>query len=409
MSGPRGGSSERHSATGRHRHDRKTCLESQSVRFTRLASLVLVSLVVLTRLPVASAHGSTATGGITQGHALLVGLLGLGILGGTLLAKRAGRVSPTTAIYGVFAGVAVMVLGAIFFEGLSPDTTYTASSMPFPRSWYRPLALLVGLSVTVASFAVGWLRWPTRPRYTFLGILLGLWIAYPYLIPGMASDTHPLGYAIVLATPILVGYVLWKDVQTELRAVVRDPIARRFGIGIGVVLGLFFLAITGYLSFFPEEGIPHERFVVVLPAIYQLVSWPVLEMYFPHIPLFIALSPGQLVVVGMLSALIGLNAALIARQWRLEEQTGFAQETAGSAAIVGSCTCGCCGPLAAKLVVVAAGPSIAAPVYWIFVDTASPLSAVFIVASIALFTGSLIYSVESARQPDASGGPALVE
>ncbi|WP_227379754.1 hypothetical protein [Haladaptatus halobius] len=76
--------------------------------------------------------------------------------------------------------------------------------------------------------------------------------------------------------------------------------------------------------------------------------------------------------------------------------------TAGTAAIVGSCTCGCCGPLVAKVAVLAAGPSIAAPLYWVFVDTASPLSSLFIVASVVLFTGSLIYSVEAARQPSQS-------
>ena len=139
--------------------------------------------------------------------------------------------------------------------------------------------------------------------------------------------------------------------------------------------------------------------VVVLPAIYQLVTWPTLEIVLPHIPFFLAVSPGQLIVVGTLSTLIGLNAALIARHWRVEEQAGMAEGTAGSAAIVGTCTCGCCGPLVAKIAVLAAGPAIAAPLYWVFVDSASPLSALFIVGSFALFAGSLIYSVEAASRP----------
>ena len=168
------------------------------------------------------------------------------------------------------------------------------------------------------------------------------------------------------------------------------------------MLALFFVSVTGYLSFFPEEGFPHEVTVVVLPAIYQLVSWPTLEIAIPHIPFFLAVSPGQLIVVGMLSTLIGLNGALIARHWRVEEQAGMTEGTAGSAAIVGTCTCGCCGPLVAKIAVLVAGPSIAAPLYWVFVDTASPLSALFIVGSLFLFTGSLIYSIQSARQPDQS-------
>lgn len=78
------------------------------------------------------------------------------------------------------------------------------------------------------------------------------------------------------------------------------------------------------------------------------------------------------------------------------------ESTAGTTAVVGSCTYGCCGPLVAKIAVLAAGPSIAAPLYWVFIDSASSLSALFIVVNIALFAGSLVYSVEAARQPDQS-------
>jgi hypothetical protein len=364
----------------------------------------VLSLLVLAlaQVPLASAHGATATDGLSQGHGVALAFIGVVILVGAVLFKRSNRISPTIALYGVFTGIVVTALGAVIFEGLSPDPTYTASSMPFPRDWYPPLALGVGLLVMVVSFVVGWLRWPSRPRYTFLGLLMGLWISYPYLIPGQASDTHPFGYAIVLGTPVLVGYIIWKDTGRVLRAVLRDPVARRFGIGVGVAMALFFISVTGYLSFFPEEGFPHEMTVVVLPAIYQLVTWPTLEIAIPHIPFFLAVSPGQAIVVGMLSVLIGLNAAVIARQWRVEERAGLTQGTAGSAAIVGTCTCGCCGPLVAKIAVLAAGPALAAPLYWVFVDSASPLSALFIVSSLILFAGSLIYSVEAAQQPTQS-------
>ena len=370
-----------------------------SIRPLLLGSLFVLTL---TQIPLASAHGATATAGLSQGHGLLLSFVGVVVTGGTIISKRTNRISPTVALYSVFLGIVVAALGAIIFEGLSPDPTYTASSMPFPRSWYQPLALSIGLLITVTSFIVGWLRWPTRPRYTFLGILIGSWISYPYLIPGPASDSHPLGYAIVLGTPVLVGYIIWKDAGSVLREVLRDPVARRFGIGVGIVIALFFVSVTGYLSFLPEEGFPHEVTVVVLPTIYQLVTWPTLEIAIPHIPFFLAVSPGQVVVVGMLSTLIGLNAALIARHWRVKERAGLTEGTAGSAAIVGACTCGCCGPLVAKIAVLAAGPAIAAPLYWVFVDSASPLSALFIVGSLLLFVGSLIYSVEAARHPDQS-------
>jgi hypothetical protein len=84
------------------------------------------------------------------------------------------------------------------------------------------------------------------------------------------------------------------------------------------------------------------------------------------------------------------------------------QGTVGSTAIVGTCTCGCCGPLVAKLALLAAGPSIAAPLYWVFVDSASPLSVLFIVGSRLLFTGTLLYSIDSAdqRRTSSSATPA---
>jgi len=363
-------------------------------------------VLVLTQIPVASAgHGAAEATPLTQGHGVLLAVGGVIILGGVLILKRTDRVSPTYALSGVFVGLAVTALGVTIFSATSPEPTYTASSMPFPRSWYSLLALSVGLLITVSSFIVGWLRWPTRPRYTFFGILMGLWIAYPYLIPGSASITHPLGYAIVLGTPAFVGYIIWKDAGNVLSAVLRDPVVRRFGIGVGAIVALYFVSVTGYLSFVPEPGVPNpsESFIGVLPDVYQLIKWPLLFIYLPDVPLvpifMLAVSPRLLIVTGLLSTLIGLNAALIARHWRVEEQAGKTQSTAGTAGLVGCSTCGCCGPLVAKVAILAAGPSIAAPLYWVFVDSASPLSALFIVASIVLFVGSLIYSVEAASQP----------
>jgi len=368
----------------------------------RSALTAFVSVAALAQIPVVSAHEATATGGITQGHGVAIALVGGVVLVASALLKRANHFTPTLALYGVFVGLLLTALGTILFEGLSPDPTYTASSMPFPRSWYQPLALSVGTAIGAGSLVAGRIRWPDRPRYALAGLLMGLWIAYPYLVPGSASDTHPLGYALVLTTPILVGYVLWTDAGDAIRTALRDRVARRFGIGTAVVLLLFFFGVTGYLSFFPEEGAPHEITVAVLPTIYQLVSWPTLEIAIPHIPLFLAVSPGQLLILGTLSGLIGLNGALIARQWRAEERAGLTEGTAGSAAVVGTCTCGCCGPLVAKIAGLVAGPAIAAPLYWVFVDPMSPLSALFVVGSQLLFAGSIIYAVQSARDLDLS-------
>lgn len=127
--------------------------------------------------------------------------------------------------------------------------------------------------------------------------------------------------------------------------------------------------------------------------------WPTLEVLLPQVPLFFAISIGVITVVGLLSVLVGLNAALIARYWRAEEQAGIAENTTKSAAILGTCTCSCCGPLVSQISLLVAGPTVAAPVYWVFVDAASPFTSIFIISSILLFTGTLVYSVKSARLP----------
>ncbi|QKY19499.1 hypothetical protein B4589_003570 [Halolamina sp. CBA1230] len=372
------------------------------IRALTLLVAVVCALVVPSR---AAAHSLAGSPGLRPIHGAGIAFVGLAVVAAGVLGKRSGRVTATRALGVAFGGLLATVIGVVLLDVLSPDLLYDASSMPFPRSWYEVIRAGLGIAILLGSFVVGWLRWPGRPRYTFLGILLALWILYPQLIPGYAGAHHPLGYAIVLATPLAVGYVLWREVGGVLRETLRDTVARRFGAGVAGLTLLFFLTLSGYLSVFPEEGVPHRTEIVVLPVVYQLVAWPTLELSFPHIPFFLALSPGQLLVGGLLSVLVGLNAALVARSWRESERAGVFG-AAGSASIVGSCTCGCCGPLLAKVVVLVAGPSIAAPVYWLFVDTASPLSTAFIVASIVLFTGSLLRAIGTAegRQPGESDG-----
>lgn len=359
--------------------------------------LLLSFTLALTQIPTVSAHGDEAYPHLDPIHGVLVVVAGLGVVAGAVVLRRRNRITATVALSGVLVGLFVATVGTILFDGLSPDLTYTANTMPFPRSWYQPIGLLVGLSIAVVSLVVGMIRWPTRPRYTFVGVLAGMWVAYPYLLPG-TSARNPLGYALVLGLPVLVGYILWKDAWGVLRSVLRDRASRRFGVGVGAIAALFFMSTTGYLSFFWEAGVPRKRVVTVLPVSYQLVQWPTLEVVLPSIPLTVALSVGIVAVIGLLSVLIGLNAAVVARQWRIGEGAGVVQSTAGSGGVLGVCTCGCCGPLVAKVTLLAGGPAISAPLYWVFVDTSSPLSSLFIVGSTILFTGTLVYTVESTRQ-----------
>ncbi|TKR25068.1 hypothetical protein [Natronomonas salsuginis] len=350
-----------------------------------------------TQISVVSAHGGNGTTGLSQWHGIVVILVGIASLSTFILLKRMNRISPRATVYGIFFGIMITAIGGILFEGLAPDPTFTAKSMPFARLWYQPLAIGTGISIMVLSFIAGVVRWPTRPRYTFLGILMGGWVLYPYLFPGFLGYTNPIGYGLVIGTPVLVGYILWKDTGSVLYRILQDPVARRFGVGVGAIMSLFFMSTTGYMSFFLEEGAPQETTIVVMSVLYQLVKWPTIEAVFPEIPFFIAISPGVIILVGLLGVLIGLNAAVIARYWLVEQQAGTTQGTAGTAAVVGACTCGCCGPLVSQIAFIAAGPAIAAPLYWIFVDSASPLSSLFSIGSIVLFTGTLIYSIDSAR------------
>ena len=364
-------------------------------RSIRLLVLVSVGISLLSLVPTVSAHGGAESSGLSQSHGLAIASIGVLAVGALVLLKRRRRISPRTALYGIAVGIGVTVVGVILFEGLAPDPTYQADSMPFSRSWYQPLAIGTGLVVVIASFVTGLVRWTTRPRYMALGMLLGGWILYPYLLPGFSGYTNPIGYGIVLATPLLVGYILWNDVGTALSTILRDPVARRFGVSVGAMVSLFFMATTGYLSFFSEEGAPQETTVAVLNVLYQIVRWPTLEILLPDVPFFIAISPGVVIMLGLLGVLVGLNAAAVAHSWRLDQQAGATQSTAGTATVVGACTCGCCGPLVSQVAVIAAGPTIAAPIYWIFVDSASPLNSIFLLGSIALFTGTLVYSIDS--------------
>jgi len=378
--------------------------ESAEILSFRPLFVGIALFTLLGMVPTASAHGEYSDFFLSQFQALLIALAGVGVVAVSVYSKRSDRVRNTTALYGVLAGIVVATVGAVLFEGLAPDPTYTAGSMPFPRLWYTPLSLGVGIATAVASLTIGLVRWPTRPQYTFLGILIGLWVAYPSLIPGPASDTHPLGYAIVFSMPLLVGYIVWTDAKGVLRRTLQRPFARRFGLGVGAIAAFFFISASNYLSFFPEQGIPQKVNVDVLPVIYPLVTWQTLEIYLPQVPMFAAMSVGLAILVGTVSVLIGLNAALVARQWRAEGMAsgGTAQGTAGPTAFVGSCACGCCGPIVAQVAILAVGPSVAAPLYWLFVDPMSPFASVFLVGSILLFTGSIVYATNSMQTSDSA-------
>ena len=370
---------------------------------TRAVSLGVMVLASVGLFPgVVAAHGGKHTPNIPQWYGLVILLGGIGVLGASVLLERRDRLATTEyALYGVFAGLVIAAFGGILLVQLTPVDEYSASRMVFPRAWYLPLELGVGLAISIASLLLGRIRWPTRPRYTVLGILLGLWVAYPALIRS-GTYGHPLGYLIALAVPLTVGYIIWRDGRDVLLAVAQDAVARRFGLGVGGVMATFFIFSTGILALVPEEGIINGQttihtpaFIETVPTANPLVVWPAVSFWFPSIPLSGMVSVGTLLLVGMLGGLVTVSAMLAAHQWLRTDSANSTQSTAGAAALIGPNACGCCGPMLAQLAVVLLGPSAAAPLYWLFVDFASPVGSFFFVASVGLLTGGFVYSANA--------------
>ena len=347
------------------------------------------ALVALSVLPgVAAAHGSAHPQPYPQWLALVVLVVGGSVVAGSVFAGRRG-LEHSTALGGVFLGLFVAAAGAVGLVQLSPVRTLSASQTPIARAWYAPLTLAAGLGIAVASLVVGRLKFKKRPRYAFLGALLGMWIAYPVL----GGLRNPVGYLLVFALPVAVAYVVYRDARGPLARVARDPAARWFGVGTGVLAGLFFAFSMGMITFVPEHGIgvPDHGFVEVTPVANPLVYWSGVEFFFPAIPASGVVSLGMAIQVGLVAALIGLNGAVIAHQWQGTSRAGTTEATTGTAAVAAPNACCCCGPVVSELAVVAVGPSAAAPLYWLFVDLASPVGALFFVGSVALLAGNLAY------------------
>ncbi|WP_435152150.1 hypothetical protein [Haladaptatus sp. DFWS20] len=357
-------------------------------------SRALVALTALGTLPVASAHGGGHTPAYPQWLALVVLLVGVGIVAGSIfLGRIVQEQHRTVALWGVFAGLFVAAAGAVGLVQLSPVETLRASQAPLSREWYLPLTLAAGTIIAVGSVLVGRLKWPGRPRYAGIGMLLGAWVSYPAVMDAFGARTHPLGYLLVFSLPLGLGYVLWRDAKKPLSWVVSDRPARWFGVGSGILAGLFFAFSMGMLTFVPEHGIgvPDGAFVTTIPVANPLVYWTAVEFSFPSVPISGVFSLGMVIQIGLVAVLVGLNASVIAFQWQGATKTGTREVTSGTAAVAAPNACCCCGPIISELAVVSVGPSAAAPLYWLFVDLASPVGALFFVFSVALLAANLVW------------------
>jgi len=364
--------------------------------FLRRATVLLaVALGALYGVPAASAHGGAAYfPGVEQWYALVPLVVGLVVTAGAVaVRRRRPRTAVSNVLAAVLLGLVLAVIGAVGLVQLSPVTAFDAASRPFSTSTLALVRLALGALVLAAGVVLGRRRWPTKPRYAGVGVLLGGWLLYPLALDGFQPAFNPLGYLLVAALVAAVGYVAHRDCRRAIRTLLADPLARRFGAAVTVLTTLFFAFSSGILIVLPDPsgvGISWtESFVRLIPVKDPLVYWPAVEFWFPSFPLGGYLSVGMVALVALVAVLVGLNGAMVAYQWRCRRAVGF-DGAAGAAAIAAPNACCCCGPVLSQLAVVALGPSAAMPFYWLFVDVSSPFGVLFFAGSIALLLGNLV-------------------
>jgi hypothetical protein len=369
----------------------------------RISIFGIISTLSINMLPVVSAHGGEYAPSLPQWYGLAVVLGGVGIVGTSLsISRDTDLLKPAHVLAGVFTGLLVVVVGGGAVMQLSKIQEYSAESMMIPSEWYLPLSLFIGSSIIVLSVVIGQLKWPQRPRYALLGTVLGFWITYPAIFRGANGISHPVGYITVVSLPLLIGYILWKDGRQSLRLLWADDMARRFGIGVGMLMALFFMLSTTMLSFVPDEGVGAlSTFSIdTAPIAEPLVLWPSVTYFVPQIPVTGMISVGTGLIVFIFALLVGVNAAAAAYQFLNQIETESTQSSIGAMALAGPNVCVCCGPLMAELVVVLVGPSLAMPIYWLFLDPSSPVGSIFLAGSVVLLTASYLYSVRNLRTAD---------
>lgn len=363
----------------------------------RLVVVLLPTLAALAFAPTVSAHTGTTHAGTP--HWVLLGLVvvGLGVVALARVAVRRERVSARLGAVLVLLGVVVAGIGGIGLVELQ----VVSDVGPTLNHLYPVASLLVGAGVMLGSLLVTRQYWPDRPRYTALGTLLGLWIVYPSVMPN-DGVTNFLGYVLVLALPVVVGYVLYSDARATIDAAFSGRFSRWVGVVTTVVVTVVVAFSAGTMTVNPDSGInvPTQGFVRYFPVADPLVTWPAIEFFVPSIPFSGMVSVGTLVLFGVLGGLVGLNAAVVTHQWESGVDLSLRGSLLGSLTTTGATACCCCAP-AMYGVISAVFGTAASPVYWAFMDTSSPLSSAFLTASVLLLTASLVYA--SAGPPGGDG------
>lgn len=334
----------------------------------------------------AAAHSGTTHAGTP--HWLLFGLLAAGIatIVVSSVAVRRRLCTAPVALVLLFVGGAATLFGGIGVVELQ----VVARTPPRLTEYYPILSVLVGGLLALGGAVVTLQRWPNRPQYLFLCLVLAWWIVYPTVMPNQGY-LHPVGYLLAVSLPVTLGYI----VLTDARGVLRDLRSRRrpryVGLAAAVLFAVFFAFSAGMVTVNPDEGanLPAEAFVVPYEVASPLVVWPAIEWYVPSIPFAGYVSVGTLLLLGTLGGLVGLNAAVVARGWTARSDVAGATTLTGTVAASGATACCCCAPAFYGAVSVVFGAA-ATPVYWSFMIPSSPVGGTFFAASVLLLTGSFL-------------------
>jgi hypothetical protein len=259
--------------------------------------------------------------------------------------------------------------------------------------WTSAFSLLSGGTLIGGSVLLWRLYWPNRLRYLVLGVLLGVWVMYPSALPDRGL-LHPLSYGLVLAVPLVVGYILWHDA----REVLGRAFSRRLPIvsaGLAAMLfGAFFLNANGMLDIIRSDGgVSTAGVGVVLSMGDPLVVWPALRYSLPTVALSGFISVGMLVVSILLAGLVGVNvgvATVPLQHARLTSSSGLTA-MGGVLAAAGATVCVSCAPVAVGVLTAGTGITLG-PLFWALSGPGSLLEAVFIVGSVLLLTGGTVRS-----------------
>lgn len=332
------------------------------------------------------AHAGTTHAGTP--HWVLGAVTVLGILaavGGFRVLRGDGRSDRFGAGLLSLGAVAVIAgtIGLVEIQ-IAPEAT------PDWTGLFPTINAVSAIVVALGSLAVVRWKWPERPRYVGLGLLLAAWIAYPTLLP-QEGLTNPLGYLLAAAVPAAVIYVFHRDTGAAFPEVLTARVPAVVAVVTLALFGVFYLFSAGTLSMNPDltAEIAGEGFVTPYQVASPLVYWPALEFYFPAIPLSGYVSLGSLLLVAILGGLVASNAALAARQLTTSGSLDSPQAIVGTVTTAGATACGCCAPA----VYGAAGAvfgAAATPVYWAFMDPSSPVGGLFFAASVLILTGSAV-------------------